>query len=106
MSVIKGNDFLKKINSDIGGKESRNNLENKPLYKMRKTKEKKEMFMISNNIKRTTQNLNNPELFYTGLFNNILEKQKQKNNLAIKSKTISSKIKNKKSKTKITKKRK
>ena len=104
MSVIKGNDFLQKLNSDIGGKESNN--DNRPIYKMKKIKEKKEMFMISNNIKRNTQNLNNPELFYTGLFHNILEKQKQKNNLSIKSKTISSKIKNKKYKTKSTKKRK
>ena len=97
ISVVKGNNILKILNRSIGRrKESFNNLENKSLNKIRKAKEKNEMFMISNNIKRNNQNLNNPKLFYTGLFNNIIEKRKK---LTEKSKTISSKIKNKKSKS-------
>ena len=44
----------------------------------KKNKNKKEMVVISNNMRRNTQNLQNPELFYTGLFNNIIEKQKKK----------------------------
>ena len=35
------------------------------------------MFMISNNIKQNSENLNNPDMFYAGLFNNIMEKQKK-----------------------------
>ena len=97
MSTINNYHFLKKINNTIEEKEikhhinekdkyrsnisnknvSNKNISNKNLFK--KTKKNKEIDMISNNIKRNTQNLKNPELFYTGLFNNIIEKQKKKN---------------------------
>ena len=36
--------------------------------------------MISKNIRQSRQTLNNPEVFYTGLFNNIIEKHKKISN--------------------------
>lgn len=39
---------------------------------LKKTKKEKEIIMISNNIKENAENLKNPELFYTGLFNTII----------------------------------
>ena len=91
MSIIKGTSFLHKMNSTLVGSESKSN---KNIYKYRnsgggikekekekdkikKHKRKKEMFMISNNIKQNSKNLNNPDMFYAGLFNNIMEKQKK-----------------------------
>lgn len=87
-TMIKDNKSIQKLFSFQGIEMSSSNNKNaKPLAakrfstkdnKNKKIKEKKEMFMISNNIKQNTENLKNPELFYTGLFNNIIEKQKKK----------------------------
>ncbi len=95
MSTINNHHLLRKINKIFDEKEikhhieedkyssnitnvneSNKNISNKILFK--KTKKNKEINVISNNIKRNTQNLKNPELFYTGLFNNIIEKQKKR----------------------------
>ena len=89
MSVIKGNNFLKRINnSSLGEKESsnlentlqkvslkKNNSSNKDMFK--KKKKKKEMVMISHNMRQNSQNLKNPELFYSGLFSTIIQKQRK-----------------------------
>ena len=89
MSIIKGTSFLQKMNSTLGGSESKSNkniykfrnsgggIKEKEKDKIKKHKRKKEMFMISNNIKQNSENLNNPDMFYAGLFNNIMEKQKK-----------------------------
>ena len=38
----------------------------------KKKRKIKEMEIISSNIQKTSQNLNQPELFYAGLFNNLI----------------------------------
>ena len=83
MSFIKGNVFTPKMNSTLSEKD--NNYENigkKPsmLGIIKKSRKKKEMDMISKNIRQSRQTLNNPEVFYTGLFNNIIEKHKKISN--------------------------
>ena len=72
-------DFSLKINSSLGSNKSlyKSNFYKKERDKFKKNKNDKEMVMISNNIKENTENLNNPESFYTGLFHNILEKRKK-----------------------------
>jgi hypothetical protein len=96
--------FMTKINNTIEEKESNNNkkknlylsnisninlsdknISNK-LINNKKIKKNKEIEVISNNIKRNTQNLNNPQEFYSGLFNNIIEKQKKLRNSVVKKK--------------------
>jgi hypothetical protein len=78
-SMIKDHNYFKKINSTISEKQfSMENKLQKSKGTFKKNKNKKEMVMISNNMRQNSQNLQNPELFYTGLFNNIIEKQKKK----------------------------
>jgi hypothetical protein len=73
-------DFSLKKNSSLGSNKSlyKSNFYKKERDKFKKSKNIKEMVMISNNIKENTENLNNPESFYTGLFHNILEKRKKR----------------------------
>jgi hypothetical protein len=96
--------FMTKINNTIEEKESNTNkeknlflsnisninLSDKNIFNKhtnnKKLKKNKEIEVISNNIKRNTQNLNNPQEFYTGLFNNIIEKQKKRRNSVLKKK--------------------
>ena len=94
-------DFSLKKNSSFGSNKYiyKANLWKKEKDKFRKNKNVKEMLMISNNIKENTENLNNPELFFAGLFNNILEKQK-KNSSILSNNTIRNRIKNSQSRTK------
>ena len=49
----------------------RRSLENSPIKKRKKTNE---LDIITSNIQRTAQNLNQPDLFYAGLFNNLIIK--------------------------------
>ena len=75
-SMIKEFSNYKKKNNTF----SDNNIESKyhkSKISMKKKKNKKEMVKISHNIRQNSQNLQNPELFYTGLFNNIIERQKK-----------------------------
>ena len=86
MSTInKNSTFFNKLQSSLG--------DNDPDLKFQKTnigknltiskdnakkkKKKNEMVVISHNMKQNFENLKNPELFYTGLFTNIIEKQKK-----------------------------
>jgi hypothetical protein len=88
ITMIKQPNHLQKLRSLYNNDKDANNLDkkfsktcigkkitNKTIVK--KSKKEKEMIMISNNIKENTENLKNPELFYTGLFNNIIERHKK-----------------------------
>ena len=91
MSMIKEFNTLRKINNTF----SENKI-HKSKIAHKRTKNKKEMVKISKNIRQNSQNLQNPELFYTGLFNNIIEKQKKtEKKISTKSPTASSKSRQK-----------
>ena len=78
-SMIKDHNYFKKINSTISEKQfSMENKLQKSKGTFKKNKNKKEMVMISNNMRQNTQNLQHPELFYFGMFNNIIEKHRKR----------------------------
>ena len=84
----------KNLYGDISSKtHSDKNITNKHISNTKKFKKNKEIEVISNNIKRNTQNLNNPQLFYTDLFHNIIEKQKKRNSLMKRKNKKSGKLK-------------
>ena len=86
MSTInKKNTFFNKLRNSLGDNDPDKKLQKENLGKnltiskdnAKKKKKKNEMVMISHNMKQNFENLKNPELFYTGLFTNIIEKQKK-----------------------------
>ena len=86
MSTInKNSSFFNKLKSSLGDYEPDQKFQKTNLGKnltiskdnVKKKKKKNEMVVISHNMKQNFENLKNPELFYTGLFTNIIEKQKK-----------------------------
>ena len=86
MSTInKKNTFFNKLRNSLGDNDPDKKLQKENLGKnltiskdnAKKKKKENEMVMISHNMKQNFENLKNPELFYTGLFTNIIEKQKK-----------------------------
>ena len=84
LNILKPNENIE-FNNNIDVTDYENNNYNKPITKksfkkygdnnniIRKRKKLKELEIITSNIQQTSQNLNQPEVFYAGLFNNLIK---------------------------------